>query len=60
MLLNNVCETFNNVMREVRDKYILTHMEWLRRYVMNRHLVKKEGVEKYEGKVMPCVQKRLE
>ncbi|XP_021766636.1 uncharacterized protein LOC110731077 [Chenopodium quinoa] len=31
MLLNNVCETFNIVIKEARDKPILTQMEWLRR-----------------------------
>ncbi|XP_021746186.1 uncharacterized protein LOC110712074 [Chenopodium quinoa] len=31
MLLNNVCETFNVVIRDARDKPILTQMEWIRR-----------------------------
>ncbi|XP_021752928.1 uncharacterized protein LOC110718400 [Chenopodium quinoa] len=36
MLLNNMCETFNAVIRDARDKPILTQMEWLRRYMMKR------------------------
>ncbi|XP_021773607.1 uncharacterized protein LOC110737578 [Chenopodium quinoa] len=31
MLLNNMCETFNSIIRDVRDKPILTQMEWMRR-----------------------------
>ncbi|XP_021724314.1 uncharacterized protein LOC110691684 [Chenopodium quinoa] len=31
MLLNNMCETFNAVIRPARDKPILTQMEWMRR-----------------------------
>ncbi|XP_021755937.1 uncharacterized protein LOC110721116 [Chenopodium quinoa] len=31
MLLNNMCETFNSVIRDARDKPILTQMEWMRR-----------------------------
>ncbi|XP_074303134.1 uncharacterized protein LOC141637548 [Silene latifolia] len=57
MLLNNLCESFNNVLREVRDKPILTHMEWMRRYVMKRNFEKREGVGKYKAKFMPYAEK---
>ncbi|XP_074265484.1 uncharacterized protein LOC141587918 [Silene latifolia] len=57
MLLNNLCESFNNVLREVRDKPILTHMEWMRRYVMKRNFAKREGVGKYKAKFMPYAEK---
>ncbi|XP_074296407.1 uncharacterized protein LOC141626588 [Silene latifolia] len=59
MLTNNMCESFNSVLREVRDKPVLTMMEWMRRYVMKRHYEKREGVKKYEGKVMPYVEEFL-
>ena len=40
MLLNNLRESFNNVLKEARDKPIITCMEWIRRYVMKRHFEK--------------------
>ncbi|XP_021735683.1 uncharacterized protein LOC110702287 [Chenopodium quinoa] len=57
MLLNNVCETFNAVIKEARDKPILTQMEWLRRYMMKRNHDKWECCQKMEGKVTPYVKK---
>ncbi|XP_074293490.1 uncharacterized protein LOC141620547 [Silene latifolia] len=59
MLTNNMCESFNAVLKEVRDKPILTMMEWIRRYVMKRHYEKREGVKVFDGKVMPYVDKFL-
>lgn len=57
MLLNNLCETFNAVIKDARDKPILTQMEWLRKYMMARNNDKWEGVQKYEGRNMPYVKK---
>ncbi|XP_074278428.1 uncharacterized protein LOC141602017 [Silene latifolia] len=34
LLLNNVCEVFNAVLKDARDKPILTQLEWMRKYVM--------------------------
>lgn len=59
MLLNNMCETFNNVIKEARDKPILTHMEWMRKYVMKRRCQKRDGVKCLEGNWMPYVHKCL-
>ncbi|XP_074314505.1 uncharacterized protein LOC141649722 [Silene latifolia] len=58
-LLNNMCESFNAVLKEARDKPIITLMEWIRRYVMKRHYDKRVGVVGYEGTVMPFVTKYL-
>ncbi|XP_021757537.1 uncharacterized protein LOC110722551 [Chenopodium quinoa] len=57
MLLNNVCETFNAVIKEAMDKPTLTQMEWLRRYMMKRNHDKWEYYHKMEGKVTPYVKK---
>lgn len=57
MLLNNLCETFNAVIREARDKPILTQMEWMRRYLMKRNNQKWEAVKKLKGKNMPYIKK---
>ncbi|XP_021763740.1 uncharacterized protein LOC110728366 [Chenopodium quinoa] len=60
MLLNNICETFNAVIKEGRDKPILTQMEWLRRYFMKRNLDKWESFQRMEGKVTPYVKKTFQ
>ncbi|XP_056691631.1 uncharacterized protein [Spinacia oleracea] len=52
MLLNNICETFNAVLKDARDKPIITCLEWNRRYVMKRNTEKWEGIQSYEG--IPC------
>ncbi|KNA10075.1 hypothetical protein SOVF_147670, partial [Spinacia oleracea] len=44
MLLNNCCESFNHVLKEAREKPILSLMEWIRRYMMMRYCAKR-GVE---------------
>ncbi|XP_074315128.1 uncharacterized protein LOC141651309 [Silene latifolia] len=50
-LMNNMCESFNAVLKEARDKPIITLMEWIRRYVMKRHYEKRVGVVGYEGRL---------
>ncbi|XP_021756656.1 uncharacterized protein LOC110721775 [Chenopodium quinoa] len=57
MLLNNMCETFNAVIRDARDKPILTQMEWLRRYMMKRSNDKWEAAKSWEGLLTPFVNK---
>ncbi|XP_074266765.1 uncharacterized protein LOC141590048 [Silene latifolia] len=59
-LMNNMCESFNVVLKEARDKPIITLMEWIRRYVMKRHYEERVGVVGYEGRVMPLVTKYLQ
>ncbi|XP_021736451.1 uncharacterized protein LOC110703001 [Chenopodium quinoa] len=58
--LNNVYETFNAIIKDARDKPILTQMEWMRRYMMKRNSKKWEAVLKMEGKLMPYVTKVFE
>ncbi|XP_057550574.1 uncharacterized protein LOC130828626 [Amaranthus tricolor] len=60
MLLNNCCETFNNVLLEVRGKPIISLMEWIRRYVMQRTAAKREGLSNFEGVLMPSITKMIE
>ncbi|XP_021726825.1 uncharacterized protein LOC110693949 [Chenopodium quinoa] len=59
MLLNNCCESFNNVLREARAKPILQLMEWIRKYVMGRFFAKKEGLKTFNGVIMPTVLKMV-
>ena len=60
MLLNNICECFNSVLKPARDKAILTHMECMRRYMMQRHHNKREGVGALESGLMPYVKKQFD
>ncbi|XP_021747335.1 uncharacterized protein LOC110713178 [Chenopodium quinoa] len=57
MLLNNLCETFNAVIRDARDKPILTQMEWLRRCMMKRTNDKWMAASEWEGLCVPYVKK---
>ncbi|XP_021771784.1 uncharacterized protein LOC110735917 [Chenopodium quinoa] len=59
MLLNNCCESFNNVLKEARTKPILQLMEWVRRYVMGRFFAKKEGLKSFAGVIMPTILKMV-
>ena len=59
MVLNNCCESFNSVLRECRNKPILSMMEWIRRYVMARAFNKREGCRNYQGSIMPVAMKVL-
>ena len=60
MLLNNICEAFNNVLVEARRKLIISLMEWIRRYVMQRSTAKREGLSNFEGVLMPSITKMIE
>ena len=57
MLLNNCCESFNNVLVEARGKPIISLMEWIRRYVMQRSAAKREGLGNFRGVLMPAISK---
>ncbi|XP_074313690.1 uncharacterized protein LOC141648880 [Silene latifolia] len=59
MMLNNCCESFNNVLRKCKDKPVLELLEWIRRYNMTRIWSKSERVAKLEGNSMPSVIKQL-
>ncbi|XP_021736280.1 uncharacterized protein LOC110702846 [Chenopodium quinoa] len=56
MLLINMCETFNAVIRPARDKPILTQMEWMRRYIMNRNNEKWEDSKTVTHNLVPYVR----
>lgn len=60
MLLNNMCESFNHVLKPARDKPILTHMKWLHRYIMQRHHTKRKGELALESVIFPYVKKQFD
>ena len=60
MLLNNCCESFNNVLRDARGKPIISLTEWIRRYVMQSCAAKREGLSRFDGVVMPSLVKMIQ
>ncbi|XP_021857150.1 uncharacterized protein [Spinacia oleracea] len=60
MLLNNCCESFNNVLKDAREKPILSLMEWIKRYTMKRCCAKRERLKLFDGLIMPSVVKMTE
>lgn len=59
-MVNNISESFNNVIKEVRDKPILTMLEGLRRYVMQRYVEKTKFCDKFSSRICPNICKKLE
>ena len=57
---NNMCETFNGVMLEARNKPIITLLEDIRRYVMHRIVVKRAYAEKWRGNYGPNIVEKIE
>ncbi|KAF7826419.1 uncharacterized protein G2W53_017583 [Senna tora] len=53
ILQNNIAETFNSFILDARDKPIITLFEMIRRLLMQRFVVKKEGMENYRGQICP-------
>ncbi|KAG8366979.1 hypothetical protein BUALT_Bualt16G0024700 [Buddleja alternifolia] len=49
ILVNNLCESFNNYILAARDKPIISMIEWIRTRLMSRIQMKKEGMLKYAG-----------
>ncbi|KAE8655020.1 hypothetical protein F3Y22_tig00117034pilonHSYRG00493 [Hibiscus syriacus] len=59
MLLNNLCECFNKIILEARDKPVLTMMELIRTKIMRRIVCRYEVAEKINGPLCPNIQKKL-
>ncbi|XP_062076878.1 uncharacterized protein LOC133781786 [Humulus lupulus] len=47
MLLNNLCESFNDAIVDTRDKLIITLLEKIRYWLMSRFFNKKESLKKW-------------
>ncbi|KAL0000805.1 hypothetical protein SO802_014586 [Lithocarpus litseifolius] len=59
-LVNNLSESFNSMILKSRDKPILAMLEWIRVKLMTRLYTKREGIQKYAGKLYPSIQDKLE
>jgi hypothetical protein len=59
MLFNNPCESWNAYIVKLRDKPILTMLEGIRKKLMRRYQVKREGIKAMKGKFGPGYWRRL-
>ncbi|XP_039126939.1 uncharacterized protein LOC120263096 [Dioscorea cayenensis subsp. rotundata] len=57
---NNMRETFNGVMVEARSKLVITMLEEIRRYVMQRIVVKKSYTMKWKVNFGPNIVRKFE
>ncbi|CAL9020732.1 unnamed protein product, partial [Prunus brigantina] len=60
ILLNNMCEAFNDALVEVRDKPILTMLERIRYYIMLLMATRRASCEKWKHAIGPRIFKILE
>ncbi|KAL8510024.1 hypothetical protein ACS0TY_017017 [Phlomoides rotata] len=61
MLLNNVCESFNSNILLARDKAVITMLEWIREYLMQRLQKNRDiALVKWRGQLCPRIQKIIE
>lgn len=62
LVLNNICESWNGVLREAREKPIITMLEWIRLSLMKRLQQNRDRCEKlWKGKLIcPSIRKKLD
>ncbi|XP_058757061.1 uncharacterized protein LOC131630284 [Vicia villosa] len=60
VLVNNMSETFNSVIIGPRQKPIVTMMEEIRGYLMDRWATNRAKIEEYSESVLPRIKKVLE
>ncbi|XP_071933574.1 uncharacterized protein [Coffea arabica] len=56
ILVNNLNESFNSYILPAREFTIISMFEWIRRKLMQRLHVKREGMQKYQGNLCPNIQ----
>ncbi|KAK4382855.1 hypothetical protein Sango_2831200 [Sesamum angolense] len=59
VLVNNLCESFNNYIIDARDKPIISMFEWIRTRLMTRIQQKREGMMRYTGEICPNVLRKI-
>ncbi|XP_022041722.1 uncharacterized protein LOC110944369 [Helianthus annuus] len=60
ILLNNICEVFNSQLIQGRDKPIITSLEFIREYLMKKHVVVQKLIAKCQGPLTPTATKVFE
>ncbi|XP_025694796.3 uncharacterized protein [Arachis hypogaea] len=59
-LVNNMCECFNSVIVEAREKPIVSMLEDIRVYLMNRWSDNRQSIVTYAGEILPKINKKTE
>jgi len=59
-LVNNICEGFNSVLVVARAKPIITMLEDIRTYIMQRWANNRLKIASFEGSVCPKILSRLQ
>nr|GLL42269.1 uncharacterized protein LOC109154411 [Ipomoea trifida] len=60
LLLNNLCESWNNTILSLRDKPLLTMCDKIRLYLMGRMQKNRDKMKTYPHKICPKIAKCLE
>lgn len=60
VLTNNLCESFNNMIKRAREKLILSMLEDIRDLLMKRLNIKRTMCQKWFGDLCPNALQRLE
>jgi len=60
LFVNNISECFNSYILKARDKPILTMLEMIRKQLMRRYQLKRDGISKLKGKLCPGIVEKLE
>ena len=55
MIVNNLCESFNAHIKDARDQPIITMLELIREYLMDRIQRRRAAMEKYKGSTGPLI-----
>ena len=58
--MNNLSESFNSMILEVRDKPIIAMLEWIRVRLMTRTYNKRIVIEKFTSDICPNIVQKLE
>ncbi|XP_020982446.1 uncharacterized protein LOC110273590 [Arachis duranensis] len=59
-LVNNICEYFNSVIVEAREKHIVSMLEDIRVYLMNRWADNRQSIVTHAGEILPKINKKIE
>ncbi|KAL4288164.1 hypothetical protein AHAS_Ahas19G0258800 [Arachis hypogaea] len=59
-LVNNMCEVFNSILVEVREKPIVTMLEDIRVYIMKRCADNRDRIVPYSRDVLPRIRIKVE
>ncbi|KAL3537948.1 hypothetical protein ACH5RR_001314 [Cinchona calisaya] len=60
ILVNNLNQAFNNYCLPARSSVVISMFEWIRRKLMQRIQIKRQGIERYEGIICQNIQERQE